>query len=109
MKLRTIFARREPFQLCDPLAHAKIEAIRSPAIVRDRYCIRGPTLWEGPGAGARTPVMTLRTDFTSQDYLRNPAAGIEGLRASGPIVEVRFPIVGKVWITTTQEAYAFKK
>jgi len=53
--------------------------------------------------------MTLRTDFTSQDYLRNPAAGIESLRASGPIVEVRFPIVGKVWITTTQEAYAFKK
>jgi cytochrome P450 len=42
-------------------------------------------------------------DFTSQEYLRNPAAGIARLRASGPVVEIRFPIIGKVWITTTQE------
>ncbi|MPZ38377.1 MAG: cytochrome P450 [Rhizobiales bacterium] len=49
--------------------------------------------------------MTVQFDFTSQDYLRNPAAGIERLRASGPVVEVRFPvIIGKTWITTTQEA-----
>lgn len=47
--------------------------------------------------------MTLPVDFTSQDYLRNPAAGISKLRASGPVVEIRFPIIGKVWITTTQE------
>jgi cytochrome P450 len=49
--------------------------------------------------------MSAQLDFTSQDYLRNPAAGIERLRASGPVVEVRFPIIiGKTWITTTQEA-----
>jgi cytochrome P450 len=47
--------------------------------------------------------MTLRFDFTSQDYLRDPVAGLARLRAAGPLVEVRFPIVGKVWITTTQE------
>ena len=47
--------------------------------------------------------MTLRTDFTSQEYFRNPAAAIERLRASGPVVEIRFPIIGRVWITTTQE------
>jgi cytochrome P450 PksS len=47
--------------------------------------------------------MTLRTDFTSQEYFRNPTAGIDQLRASGPVVEVKFPIVGRVWITTTQE------
>jgi cytochrome P450 PksS len=46
--------------------------------------------------------MTLRADFASQDYFRNPAAAIEKLRASGPVVEVRFPIVGRVWATTTQ-------
>lgn len=40
-------------------------------------------------------------DFTSQEYFRNPSAEIERLWASGPVVEVRFPIVGKVWITTT--------
>lgn len=47
--------------------------------------------------------MTQRADFASQEYFRNPAAGIERLRACGPVIEVRFPIVGKVWITTTRE------
>jgi cytochrome P450 len=42
-------------------------------------------------------------DLTSQDYLRNPAAGLAKLRAAGPIVEVRFPIFGKTWITTTHD------
>jgi cytochrome P450 PksS len=45
----------------------------------------------------------LSVNFTSKDYLRNPAAGLAKLRALGPVVEIRFPIVGKVWITTTQE------
>ena len=42
-----------------------------------------------------------RTDFTSQDYFRDPAAGIAKLRAAGPIMQVQFPIIGKTWITTT--------
>jgi cytochrome P450 len=42
-------------------------------------------------------------DFATQDYLRDPAAGSDRLRARGPVVEVRFPIVGKVWITTTHD------
>jgi cytochrome P450 len=46
--------------------------------------------------------MTLDTDFASQDYFRNPAAAMEKLRNAGPVVEVRFPIVGKIWTTTTQ-------
>src|SRR5258705_6644784 len=46
--------------------------------------------------------MTLHPDFSSQDYFRNPGATIEKLRSQGPVVEVRFPIVGKVWTTTTQ-------
>ena len=28
----------------------------------------------------------LRVDFTSQDYLRDPAAGLTKLRAAGPVV-----------------------
>jgi cytochrome P450 len=47
--------------------------------------------------------MALRVNFTSQDYLRDPAAGIARLRASGPLVEASLPIVGRVWITTTRE------
>ena len=46
--------------------------------------------------------MTLHADFASQDYFRNPAAAIEKLRATGPVVQVRFPIIGKVWATTAQ-------
>src|SRR5262245_48762428 len=45
----------------------------------------------------------MRVDFSSQDYFRNPAAEIERLRSAGPVVEVRFPIIGKVWTTTTQD------
>jgi cytochrome P450 len=47
--------------------------------------------------------MTLRIDFTSQDFFRDPAATIARLRAAGPVVEVRLPIMGRVWMTTTQE------
>jgi cytochrome P450 len=46
--------------------------------------------------------MTPQADFASQDYFRNPAVAIENLRSMGPVVEVRFPIIGKVWATTTQ-------
>jgi cytochrome P450 PksS len=47
--------------------------------------------------------MTLHIDFTNQDFFRDPAAAIERLRAAGPVVEVRLPIMGRVWMTTTQE------
>jgi len=42
-----------------------------------------------------------RFDFTSQEYLRDPATGLAKLRAAGPVVEARFPVIGKTWITTT--------
>jgi cytochrome P450 len=45
----------------------------------------------------------MRADFSSQNYFRNPAAAIEKLRSAGQVVEVRFPIVGKVWTTTSQD------
>jgi cytochrome P450 len=48
----------------------------------------------------------LHTDFTSQDFFRKPADTVARLRAAGPVVETRFPIVGKVWITTTHEMAA---
>jgi cytochrome P450 PksS len=45
-------------------------------------------------------------DFSSEAFFRDPAGGIGRLRACGPVVATRFPIVGKVWITTTYEATA---
>src|SRR5262245_32473528 len=44
-----------------------------------------------------------RIDFTSQEYLRDPITGLARLRAAGPVVEVRFPIIGRTWITTTSK------
>jgi len=46
--------------------------------------------------------MTPEADFSSPDYYRNPAAAIEKLRAQGPVVQVRFPILGTVCATTTE-------
>src|SRR6516164_10306582 len=47
--------------------------------------------------------MTLRLDLTDQDFFRDPVARIAELRASGPVIRIKFPIIGKVWITTTYE------
>jgi cytochrome P450 PksS len=47
--------------------------------------------------------MLLRIDITSQEFFRDPAAAIAGIRTHGPIVEIRFPIIGRVWIATTHE------
>ena len=50
--------------------------------------------------------MKLDMDFASQDFFRDPAAGLKKLQAAGPVVEVTFPIVGRVWMATTQETAA---
>src|SRR5690242_21778315 len=50
--------------------------------------------------------MAQRIDFTSQAFFRDPAATVARLRAMGAAVETHFPIVGKVWVTTTYEATA---
>jgi cytochrome P450 PksS len=47
--------------------------------------------------------MTTMTDFTGQDFFRDPVDAIGRLRQLGPLVQVKFPIVGTVWMTTTQE------
>jgi cytochrome P450 PksS len=50
--------------------------------------------------------MTPRIDFTSETFFRDPPAAIARLRASGPVVATRFPLVGDVWVTTTFETTA---
>ena len=46
--------------------------------------------------------MTLQADFTSQDFLSQSRRRDREFAPQGPVVEVRFPIIGKVWATTTQ-------
>ena len=50
--------------------------------------------------------MASRIDFASEAFFRDPADGIAKLRASGPVVATKFPIVGRVWVTTTYETAA---
>jgi cytochrome P450 len=50
--------------------------------------------------------MVQHVDFTSEAFFRNPASGVASLRASGPVVTTKFPIIGRVWVTTTYEAAA---
>jgi cytochrome P450 PksS len=50
--------------------------------------------------------MAQPVDFASESFLRDPTTAIATLRASGPVVASRFPIVGKVWVTTSYEAAA---
>ncbi|MCP3469244.1 cytochrome P450 [Bradyrhizobium sp. CCGUVB1N3] len=50
--------------------------------------------------------MTPRIDFTSDAFFRDPPRGIATLRASGPVVATRFPLIGDVWVTTTHDATA---
>ncbi len=50
--------------------------------------------------------MTPRLDFASEAFFRDPPKAIAMLRMSGPVVAIRFPLVGDVWITTTHEATA---
>jgi cytochrome P450 len=50
--------------------------------------------------------MTVRVDFASEAFFRDPAASVAALRAAAPVVRSRFPIVGPVWVTTTYEATA---
>ncbi len=50
--------------------------------------------------------MATRTDFTSEEFFRDPATAVAALRASAPVVATRFPIVGNVWVTTTYETTA---
>ncbi|MFK4508258.1 cytochrome P450 [Bradyrhizobium daqingense] len=50
--------------------------------------------------------MTVRLDFTSEAFYRDPPKAIATLRMSGPLVATRFPLIGDVWITTTHDATA---
>ena len=50
--------------------------------------------------------MARRVDFASEAFFRDPAGVAATLRASAPVVPARFPLIGKVWVTTTHEATA---
>jgi cytochrome P450 len=45
-------------------------------------------------------------DFASEAFSREPQTAVARLRAAGPVVATKFPIIGRVWVTTTYEATA---
>ncbi|WP_224815222.1 cytochrome P450 [Hasllibacter sp. MH4015] len=42
--------------------------------------------------------------FSDPAFLDDPSAQLARMRADGPVVKVRIPIVGAIWMTTTDEA-----
>ncbi|MEO0327786.1 MAG: cytochrome P450 [Pseudomonadota bacterium] len=42
----------------------------------------------------------------TQDFMRDPTQVLARFRAEGPLVSAKIPILGKVWLTTTQAATA---
>src|SRR5262249_48984079 len=57
------------------------------------------------GASTRRPRMGVQDfDLYSQAYKRNPYPTLAAMLAQGPVVRVRFPMFGKVWMATTYEA-----
>ncbi len=45
----------------------------------------------------------LHTDLTSEEFFRDPRGELRRLREAGPVVEVKLPLIGRVWMATTQE------
>jgi cytochrome P450 PksS len=50
--------------------------------------------------------MTEPVDFASEAFFRDPGAAVAQLRAIAPLVATTFPVMGRVWVTTTYEATA---
>jgi hypothetical protein len=109
-------ARGEPLVRCQLLASEFYEALkrelrpmshlgvveRAMVVAAANQCRHAATAGISPGAmlgELRTAIALLR--FSG--LIPPAAAHIEKLRSAGPVVEVRFPIVGKVWTTTTQD------
>jgi cytochrome P450 len=53
-------------------------------------------------AAAEPPAIAI--DLTSQAFKENPFPTLAQMRDAGPVIRVRFPLFGKVWMATTYEA-----
>jgi cytochrome P450 PksS len=45
----------------------------------------------------------LPIDLTSEDFFRDPRPVLRRLHEAGPVVEIKLPLIGRVWMATTQE------
>src|SRR5262245_46832081 len=48
--------------------------------------------------------LAVEVDFYSQGFKQNPFPTLARMRELGPVIRVRFPLFGKVWMATTYEA-----
>jgi cytochrome P450 len=46
----------------------------------------------------------MRWDLTSPSFLAEPKPMLAQMRAAGPLVETRVPLIGRIWVTTTDAA-----
>lgn len=49
-------------------------------------------------------MMTRAFDLRSQDYKRNPFPTLARLVAEGPILKIKYPLIGSIWTATSYEA-----
>src|SRR5262245_55201398 len=47
---------------------------------------------------------TIQFDLSSQAFKQNPFPTLAQMREQGPLIRVRLPLFGKVWLATTYEA-----
>jgi cytochrome P450 len=50
--------------------------------------------------------LMLDADLTNEDFFRDPRPELRRLREAGPVVELKLPLFGRVWMATTQETVA---
>ncbi|MCI0681643.1 MAG: cytochrome P450 [Gemmataceae bacterium] len=55
-------------------------------------------------ATTATEPVALQFDLLSQAFKENPFPTLARLRAAGPVIRVRFPLLGKAWMATTYDA-----
>ena len=72
------------------------QILNHPIVAEDRHV-------REPDVPVRGCPIKLSAALTSQEFLRDRAATVRRMQAAGGVVEVKFPLVGRVWMTTTQE------
>lgn len=45
----------------------------------------------------------MKSLFTSSEFMENPFVHLDKIRVQASLVQVKLPIIGKVWVTTTQK------
>lgn len=82
------------------------ELLSNPLAGPQLHCGRGDFLKQGSllPRNAKALMKTRAFDLRSQDYKRDPYPTLARLVAEGPVLKIKYPIIGSVWTATSYEA-----